>query len=354
MSEVENLLRFATADSLNSMIEQHYKTTRPTISTVSAGLAQMPYLEDGASRNAWHIDIEVTSAEDAEIAVPRHLMLKVGRDTAGQARQEILFYELARDAGLPIAQCYGTAWLEDKNLALVLMEKVPADFFYQGANAQHLVHYEQALRSLARLHAWHWNHPSIGTGRFEYQWNHEFLDSIIVLIEAGFAKIKMSNHLVDLAAIEKIGEVIKQLPSLCLARVRNGGPMCINHGDAGLWNFMFREGLSATVKMLDFPQWCVNPPAWDLMYMTALDWPTEFRRAHQGALFDAYNETLISLGIVYPPEIFDRDIKLCALGMTGVALVSLATGVRSIDEAAEEVSRLMAVFDDYGALEILG
>ena len=51
-----------------------------------------------------------------------------------------------------------------------------------------------------------------------------------------------------------IQRVIKNLQPLLLKRAQSRKPMCLNHGDAALWNFVLDKNVAIPAKVVDFQE----------------------------------------------------------------------------------------------------
>jgi hypothetical protein len=352
--KIENLLSLVTTDFLNELIGEAHSGV--TLTLLDSKPAEFPFLDGGASNNALFLELTVTSLP-AE-SLPEQLVLKAANNTAGTAEREMLFFsQLAERAPIAqVVQCYGTKWLEDEDIGLLLLAKVGVDVIaYEGPVETHLPRYKSAIRGLANLHAHWWNDPGIGMGDLAEHWTPELVTSSVSLAEDGLKALAQADmgQTLPVTRIKKIESILSIAGQALLAHAQGNRPKCLNHGDAALWNFVMDSDDETLVKMVDFQMWCVNPPAWDVAYMMILLWPTEFRSRFGVEMTTAYLDELRACGISYDRKELSDDIRVCVIGLITLVLAYYNLGIWRQDEASDRLAWLMAAFDEYGCDQLL-
>jgi aminoglycoside phosphotransferase (APT) family kinase protein len=349
--KIENLVSLVTTDFLNNIIRDTDRGI--TLTLLNSKPAEFPYLDGGSSNNALFLELTVKS--HPEETLPTQLVLKAANNTAGTAEREILFFNLLAEQA-PIAQivqCYGTKWMEDEGVGLLLLERVGGDAIaYDGPVEAHLPRYKHAIRGLATLHALWWNHSRIGAGDFAEHWTPELVSRSVSLAEDGLRTLTrtVTGRTLPVADVEKILSITGQV---LVAHAQGNRPKCLNHGDAALWNFVMDSNNETLVKMVDFQLWCISPPAWDVAYMIVLLWPTEFRIRFGDEMIDAYLDELRVLGISYDQEELHEDIRVCIVGLITLVLSYYNLGIWHQDVASDRLAWLMLAFDEYGCDRLL-
>jgi hypothetical protein len=344
--KIEELISLVTTEFLNEIIRESHRDT--TLTLLNSKPAQFPYLEKGSSNNALFLELTVTSHPEEHI--PKQLVLKAANNTAGTAEREILFFRLLAEQSpiMQVVRCYGTKWLEDEGIGLLLLERVGDDpIAYEGPNEAHLPRYKIAIRGLANLHALWWNDPRIGTGDLTTHWTPELVASSVSLAEDGLRTLAQTDagRILPVATVEKILSITSHV---LVAHAQGNRPNCLNHGDAALWNFVMDSKNESLVKMVDFQLWCVNPPAWDVAYMIVLLWPTEFRRRFGDEMITAYLDELRLRGISYTRRELSEDIRVCIVGLITLVLAYYNLGIWHYDVTTDRLGGLMLAFDEYG------
>lgn len=345
---IDELARIATSEFLNQMASGWI--AEPNLVIHASRAAEFPFLEKGANNNGLFFELTVSSNPDS--GIPQNLVLKAANNVAGTAEREMLFYKLLAEQGqiAEIPRCFGTHWLEESDMGLLLLEKISVNAIeYNGPVEVHVPHYRTAARTLAALHARWWNHPRLGDGDFTLHWTDDLLTSATAWANAGLASLVESHpgSLSDLD-IATIADVIVVVSELLAERAESRRNLCVNHGDAALWNFVMDEDDASVSKLVDFQLWCVNPPAWDVGYMIYLLWPTEFRRRHGEGIIRAYLDELSLRGVRYGEADLYEDLRICILGLVTLNLANYNLGIWPYERVKERLSWIMAAFHELG------
>jgi len=346
MLTTQDLLNGLVSDSPFHNVQVELLGSRP---------AELTFLKDGASNNALFLELRVNSTPAGSL--PRRLVLKAGNNTGGTAEREVAFFNMAGGiGGIPgVVNCYGQKFLATHDTGLMLLELVEADdvIVYDGPKEEHLRHYGEAIRILASLHAVWWEDTRIRTGELSPQWTRELFDTVTPLAEAGFQKLLKANP----KAVRRddqtlIRRVLSRAGSQLQARTRSA-PLCVTHGDAGIYNFVMDRNDPAQTTLVDFQMWHVTPPAFDLAYMMHELWPTEFRSKHGDELVEIYFTALTAEGVTYAREDFESDLRLSIVGLIVRVLAFYQNGIRSESEARERIGRLLLSFDELDGAALL-
>ena len=350
---IDELARLATSEFLNRMASEW--VADPNLVIHAARAAKFPFLDKGASNNGLFLELTVSSNPTS--GIPQNLVLKAATNVAGTAEREILFYKLLAERGqIPeVPRCFGTHWLEDSDMGLLLLENPAVNaIVYNGPIEKHLPHYRTAARTLAALHAQWWNHPKLGEGNFAVHWTDDLLTSATAWANVGLATLAAS-HLGSVSdpGTAIINEIIAIVPELLAARVEGRQNLCVNHGDAALWNFVIDEDNPSISKIVDFQLWCVNPPAWDMGYMIYLLWPTEFRRRFGRDIIQTYLDELGHRGVQYSKEDFYEDLRICIIGLITLNLANFNLGIWQHEQVRERLSWIMYAYHELGCEKLL-
>jgi thiamine kinase-like enzyme len=349
--DIYQLSKFTDPKLLDEMIQAWLNIEGPIVKSVSAKPAGFEFLNNGESNNALFLELQVELYPEFSGVVPAELVLKAGRNLAGTAEREMQFFQLqaGKDAIAGLVKCYGVRWLAAEDIGLLLLEKISGELIsYHGPVEAHLPQYKNAVKVLASLHARWWNHPDLGSGEFAFQWTDEFLTEIMPLaISAYQDKIESSREQWLVAERKLFAMILPDLQALLLRHLAVGGPMCVGHGDAALWNFLLDEDETAPARLVDFQMWSVFPPAWDFAYMVVLLWPTDIRELYGEDMTDIYLRAIESNGISYSPAEFLEDLRISIVALVGLTLVNWQLGYWSEAESKERLRWVLAAFRYY-------
>lgn len=335
---IDELIALTDPALIDAMLYQAGLGERGGVRSVGAQVARFPFLNNGASNNALFLELAV-EYENGGATLPESLVLKAGNNVAGTAEREIAFYShLDSDAVPGALRCYGSRFLQNQDVGLLLLEHAGAGITFEGPEPGDLGLYQGAVQTLADLHAWRWDHPGLGSGDFAVSWNEPFVEAAMGMARDSLSELGEP----DLARLA--GAALEGLSASLVSRARSG-PLCVTHGDAALWNFVMAPG--QPVRMLDFQMWGVNPPAWDLGYMLVLLWPAELRRAHGDKLIDAYLARLAEHGIHYGSQL-RADLPLISRGLVALGLANLNAGIWEREVVVERLAWTLAACDEFG------
>jgi hypothetical protein len=342
---LDELSKIVTTDFINEILSAR-NIHAPQVSLLGSKAAEFPFLVDGASNNALFLDLDIASIDHR---IPNELVLKAGNNAGGTTQREILFYNLLeKKGGIPeVPACYATGWFQELDLGVLLLEKVAADaIVFEVPVEKHLEHYQRAIEILADLHAHWWGDSNIGVGTFEPLWTNDLLSAATAWAKNAQLELVRSGEVSKRDA--KILDIALSIAQPLLSERAAQANLCVNHGDAGLWNFVMDQHDPTLVKLVDFQMWCVAPPAWDIGYMIYLLWPTEFRSRFGARMVKAYLDRLSERGIIYSQNDFFNDLRICIVGLITLNLANYHLGIWRHDQCSD---RLTWILNAYRELE---
>jgi len=269
--------------------------------------------------------LDVEYSKDASPGAPNRLFLKIsnpelapGEYNPEHMRSEFIFYQRVAPAmRQPFTiPCYDAAYEPKTGAAHILLKDVSATHAARP-NPMRAWHAEQAIDCLARLHAFWWDHPSLGVdiGSFPSQAERQQEWSDAENCTAAFL-----SALGDRLPLAWKGIYERVLPALPdLYRRHAGRCLTLAHGDAHLGNFLFPlDAVADETYMLDWQFWHATIGGTDLAFMMATGWEIETRRNLEQALLRRYHQKLLDLGVKdYPWDACRDDYRL------SIILVSL-------------------------------
>jgi thiamine kinase-like enzyme len=343
-----------TPDWLNAVLRGYGVLSRGEISRVNPGLVQNTF-----ASAVWRL--EVSYSPDASPGAPKKLFLKVsdpglapGEFNPTHLYQEFIFYTVVAPLmdGTFTIPCYDAAYDPLTGISHLLLKDVSETHTtYLMPSSQR--NCEHAVDSLARLHAFWWDHPRLGQdiGKF----------TTLEEREADWLDAQKSTT----AFMEALGEqlhpswratyehVLPVLPNL-FKRHATGRNLTLVHGDAHLGNFLFPkdEGVEFAY-LIDWQFWHPTIGGTDLAFMMATEWEPEARRNLEKVLLQRYHHRLLEHGVRnYSLEDCWNDYRL------SVILVSIFIPVWrwAVFKWAPDLSTLkncMTAYEDLKCSELL-
>jgi aminoglycoside phosphotransferase family enzyme len=301
----------------------------------------------------------------AEAGAPASIIAKMptldegGRAIAalyGLYERELNFYrELAADVPVRTPRCYFSDGDAAAVRYILLLEDLSA-FGHLGDQLRACTIDEatEAMITLARLHAWSWDHPRLA----EIPW----LDSGIDLVEGAMAQAYAASWP---RTLELFGDQMSQairdaLPTLevkgvaLLDRYRDG-PFAIAHGDFRADNLFFgADGIA----VLDWQSPIKSFAAYDVAYFLSGSIDEATLRAEAPRLLRAYHDELVAGGVWgYSFERFYEDYVGSLLAYLVIFIINGATLDTANERGAELFrviyERLAAAITDTDALSLL-
>jgi len=173
---------------------------------------------------------------------------------------------------------------------------------------------EAIVDTVARFHAFWWNHPSLGTPVAPYR---DAVDLDRFRADLARRVASFVEHLGDRLSPDRrliYERFVRSLPRL-LERYRSRRHLTIVHGDAHVWNLLVpRDRALRDIRLIDWEGWHPNVATNDLAYMMALHWYPERRRLLEQPLLRRYHDGIVAAGVTgYSFDALWEDYRLSAL-----------------------------------------
>ncbi len=301
----------------------------------------------------------------AEAGAPASVIAKMptldpgGRAIAalyGLYERELNFYrDLAADVPVRTPVCYFSDGDATAVRYILLLEDL-APFGHLGDQIRACTVEEamEAMLTLARLHAWSWEHPRLA----EISW----LDSGIELVEGAMAQAYAASwpRTLELFGDQMSPAIRAALPSLgergtaLMDQFRNG-PFTIAHGDFRADNLFF---CADGIAVLDWQSPIRSFAAYDVAYFLSGSIDEEMLREDGPRLLRAYHDGLVAGGVQdYSFERFHEDYVGSLLAYLVIFIINGATLDAANERGAELFrviyKRLARAITDTNALALL-
>jgi thiamine kinase-like enzyme len=304
-----------TPEWLTGVLREHGILSQGTVTCVTPGEAQSTF-----ASSVWRL--EVNYSNHASKSAPKRLFLKTTNPTLApgefdpeQLHKETIFYSIVAPSmgELFTIPCYDAAYEPETGASHILLKDV-SETHTTCLDPLVRENCEQAVDSLARLHAFWWDHPRLGKdiGRFPTQEERrqEWVDaeqSTTAFIAALGDQLPKSYR----ATYER---VLPALPDL-FKRHATGRNLTLAHGDAHLGNFLFpRDAETESPYLIDWQFWHPTIGGTDLAFMIATEWEPETRRLLEKTLLQHYHRGLLAYGVKdYPWDDCWNDYRLSVI-----------------------------------------
>ena len=310
----------------------------------------------------------VNYSDDAPPSVPAHLFLKTSKPgfdaalTARVGKTEVEFYTTVVPAMREPAtvRCYDAMYAPETGKSHVLLEDLSETHFQtEWPLPPTQPHCEAVMECLARVHAYWWEHPQLGTeiGQLPTE----------VAKKAGIADTHRRirdfiDFLGDRLSLDRrqiYDKILTSLPEVWDryrgTRLSERKAFTLVHGDAQMWNFFYpHDSATNHVHIIDWQFWHIGVGTDDLAYMMALHWYPERRRMMESELLKHYHTELLRHGVEnYTWDECWFDYRVSAL--TNLLVPALQWSVK-LPAAAwwSHLERAMLAFHDLGCNELLG
>lgn len=307
------------------------------------------------------LHLDVIYSEEVLPITPRRLFLKISNPALAPGeldlehiQKEFIFYRLLAPAmnGALTIPCYHAAYDPETGASHILLRDVSETHVTCSTPSCEL-NCERAVDSLARLHAYWWDHPRLGKeiGNFptkderQREW-----------LEAETSTVAFMNALGDQLhrSWQMIYEsVLPALPHL-YQRHAQGRNLTLVHGDAHLGNFLFPgdTGVDNTY-MVDWQFWHPTIGGTDLAFLMATEWESETRRDLEVRLMRRYYKLLIEHGVCdYQWDDCWNDYRLSVI-LVSIFIPVWRWSVFKWDADLIALERSMQAFDDLQCHELL-
>jgi len=256
-------------------------------------------------------------------------------------RAEVGFYiDLADTVEIRTPHCWHAAIDDDgTSFTLLLEDLAPRSPGVQAAGCS-VAQAEDAVRSLARLHAPRWDDDSVFDLAFLHRPSESgaaFLASMTSSATAGFVE-RYAPEL-DTADVATLHAAAALMERWQLVGREHFAPI---HGDYRLDNLLFPpDGIGVVV--VDWQTLTVAPPARDLAYFLATSLDVAHRRATERDLVAAYHAELVARGVEgYTVDRCFDDYRLGQLQAPMITTIGCMYATAERSEAADRMFLAMA------------
>lgn len=307
--------------------------------------------------------LEIVYSADAPDSAPSKLFLKIStpdfsRAVAPEHRgREVEFYNvIAREMNdSPVIRCFHADYSpEFGNYSLLLDDLSDTHFQPQSPQTPSIMLCESAVKCLAQLHAFWWEHPQLGKeiGKlFDESELNAFVDDVEKNV-IGFVDF-LGDRLSDKQ--RKIYDRLIVTKLKIWERLTDAVGLTVTHGDAHWWNVLYPHDMNKhRVCLFDWQLWHVDVGARDLAFMIALGGYSERRKDMEQNLVRHYYECVISHGVRNLSwEDCWNDYRWSAIRNLNVPVIQWSQG-RSNELWQSNLERAMSAYDDLDCAELLG
>ena len=251
--------------------------------------------------------LAVSYSDPRPAAAPERLFLKLSRPETSPGefdtehfRKEIDFHNTVAPvmSDPPSVGCYSAAYCDETGRCHLLVDDLSETHYQPPAPKPPRVELcEQAIDSLADLHAAWWDHPRLGKDIGSYRTTEQRDQDIA-------SATKLTEQFIDFLGDKLSGErrqiymdVGQAMPNLN-RRHDSRKNMTIAHGDAHLWNFLYpRDAATHKVRIIDWQFWHPTIGGTDLAFMIAREWNPDRRSRLEQPLLRRYHQRLCELGV---------------------------------------------------------
>ncbi len=220
--------------------------------------------------------LELSYSKDTQNLGPSHLFLKISkpqfRPELGQ--KEVEFYQVISETmnTLPIVYCYDAVYSSETGQSHLLLDDLSATHFeVEWPLPPSQIYCEQAMDTLAQLHAFWWEHPQLGK-KIGILPEEKQLVSYFQQVENSFAEfVDFLGDRISLERSKLYESIFSYFPGVLWKRLRTRRAYTFIHGDAHLFNMLFPyDNQKKITYMIDWQFWDIGIGTDDLAYMMAL------------------------------------------------------------------------------------
>ena len=251
----------------------------------------------------------------------KKIFVKMNRENffEEESKNEIEFYQFLQNEKLlfPIPHCHFAAYDEQTNQTILILEDYSDTHGYltEWPIPPEIDDCKYAITALAKCHAQFWNHPKLGRG----------IGSIRTKAVADNETTKAKEHLKEFVEVlgdrinnETLGlyeKAISNYYGLMQKRFEKKKDITLCHGDAHIWNFMFKKNDHSSVSIIDWGGWEIGTGTDDLAYMVGLHWHPLRRKQYELEILEFYHWELIRNGVKnYSFKACYEDYKVSIIG----------------------------------------
>jgi hypothetical protein len=315
-----------TPDLLTEILHRSYRGWSGHVSSVRVALTKtLPY-----SRVA---RLAIKYSDKGNSPLPDHLFLKLSTSNTPEediAYRENDFYTSVgvEMAGPPLVRCYDSAFSSSSGKSHLLLEDCFETHFQtdQGKHPSPILS-ELAVTSLARFHAYWWEHPKIGEGIgsfFDKRWLVSFLGDLegsvtefVNFLGKDLLPERRKAYNCMLRSSEKIW-----------GRLTYKNGLTVTHGDTHWWNFLYPvDPDSEQPRMIDWQLWHIDVGPRDLAFLIALGGFAERKPELELHLLRTYYKTLVARGVQkYSWSDFWEDYRFSAIRNLNIPVIFRTQG----------------------------
>jgi hypothetical protein len=307
--------------------------------------------------------LEITYSDDAPESAPPRLFFKMSKPDFRSNMyvshgKEVTFYNtlVLNMEDPPVVRCYDAVYSEETDQAHLLLEDLSGTHLQSNFLPPLMTQCEQAIDSLAKIHAFCWENPQLGKeiGTFL---NVQLFIRAFEMSFPGFVDF-LGDRL--FASERQVYE--KVLASLAVLwerylqhRFAEGRALTLVHTDLHFGNFLFPKDSDGKLCIIDWESWSVYIGAHDVAYAIALSWYPRRRRVLEKDLVRRYHDGLLSHGVEnYSWDDCWQDYRLSVI----VNLFSPVLRYAMFDESKEgwwwsDLERSLLAFEDLNCAELL-
>jgi len=319
----------------------------------------------GAGNASSFFSLEPNYTEGSSGRLPPSIIMKMMKPKFYDITQkEIDFYvdAMGDSLPLPILTCYGTEKSPDTKQGYLLLEDL--------TGTHHTIHailslgkdgtqdaiknaVNQAIKTLAKVHAYGWNHERIRGLASEYFCEEGLRNAYRPLREKYPQFVDAAGDLLSERRREIYDLVLDGLPEILGRRYSSTERLTICHGDCHLGNFLFpNQKDRGECILLDWQDVTVGWGAADLSYMIALNSSPEERREAEMPILQLYLRELQEQDTDYTWEDLQTDYRFCVISNLLIPVNQYFARVVS-STWRPNIERGFAAFDDLDCLELL-
>jgi hypothetical protein len=299
--------------------------------------------------------LEFRYSQDSEGFCPSGCLLKVGKSNLfARNKHEVAFYRaVSRD--LPSSyspRCYGSsiaANLQHTALLLEINDNPLVEFKNQEPGPDH---YEQAIKSLALLHARWWNSPYFSRPEFKFAVTFR-TDYIAEQLDTEKTDYFFENYGINLTRIQQriFKELIENYSGLLKQYRESSDVQTLARGDNHFGNYLVPIDKQRTLLHIDWQEWACDFGTFDLTELLGQN-GIQWRKKNEKHLLDLYLATLRECNIQYLKKELFIHYRLCLLGTLTQYVFAFFHG-KPAPMWVPRMANVFAAIDEYGCADLL-
>ncbi len=255
-------------------------------------------------------------------------------------QREVGFYrDIGGDVGIPIPECYFSAYIEAGNHFVLLLEDLApgeASDQVQGTDRETS---RQVIEHFAGLHARWWNSERLG----ELEWAKWLMHEIPM--EEGLAQLESSLREAEATgkfdAYPEMKRLMYLLPPLFRVKPQPPFPFTLTHGDLRSDNIIRRTEAGGRFAVIDWQLCGKGDPVNDIARWLVQSITIEDRRETEQALLGLYHRKLLENGVKdYSYRTFINNYKINLV----VVLLMFSMSMEDVDQSS---ARAQALFHEF-------